>query len=354
MTAADWLLVLMWASLTCYVLLAGADFGGGLWDLFAGGGDRGGTRRDLIENSIGPVWEANHVWLIFVLVLCWTAFPTVFAAVASTAYIPLTLAALGIIARGAAFAFRKVSTEFGRRRLFGALFAASSVLTPFFLGTVAGAIASGRIPAGIAAGDPLTSWVNPTSLLAGTLAVGIGAYLAAVYLCADARRAGRTELGGYFRLRAAIAAVTVGVVAIAGIAILRADAPTLYNGLTGRALPAVAGSAVAGILSLVLVLRGRYLLARPMAAIAAGALLWGWALAQYPTILPPGTTVTDAAAHPAVLTATITVSVIGLILLIPALLWLYLLFQRAPGRPPRGRADHTGQESRRFPFRSPG
>jgi cytochrome d ubiquinol oxidase subunit II len=125
--------------------------------------------RRLIEHSIGPVWEANHVWLIFVIVVLWTGFPPVFAAVMSTLYIPLTLAALGVIARGAAFAFRTASTELWQQRLFGAAFALSSLLTPFFLGTVAGAIASGRVPPGLAAGDPVRSWLNPTSLLAGVL-----------------------------------------------------------------------------------------------------------------------------------------------------------------------------------------
>src|SRR6266511_4406968 len=187
---AQCLLAVMWLGLTLYTLLGGADFGGGCWDLLAGGARRGMPQRKLIEHSIGPVWEANHVWLIFVIVLLWTGFPSVFAAVTSTLYIPLTLAAFGIIARGAAFAFRKASTELWQQRLFGAAFALASVLTPFFLGTVAGGVASGRVPPGLAEGDLLTSWWNPTSVLSGALAVGTCAYLAAAYLCADARREG--------------------------------------------------------------------------------------------------------------------------------------------------------------------
>ncbi|MBN9620230.1 MAG: cytochrome d ubiquinol oxidase subunit II, partial [Actinobacteria bacterium] len=142
MTAATAVLVLTWLALTAYALLAGADFGAGVWDLVAGSASRGQPRRKLIEHVIGPVWEANHVWLIFVLVLLWTAFPTVFAAVASTEWIPLTLAALGIIGRGSAFAFRKTVTEVWQQRLFGATFAVSSVVTPFCLGAVAGALAT--------------------------------------------------------------------------------------------------------------------------------------------------------------------------------------------------------------------
>src|SRR5256885_7479848 len=151
MTAAQATLAVMWLGLTLYALFAGADFGAGFWDLLAGDAQRGRPQRDLIDHVIGPVWEANHVWLIFVLVLLWTAFSPVFAAVMSTLYIPLTLAALGIIGRGAAFAFRKASDQLGQQRLFGATFALSSVLTPFFLGTVAGGIASGRVPLGLAA-----------------------------------------------------------------------------------------------------------------------------------------------------------------------------------------------------------
>src|SRR3954449_2891078 len=155
MSLADTALAVLWLGLTAYVLFGGADFGGGFWDLVAGGDRRGAAHRGLVEHAIGPVWEANHVWLIFVIVMLWTGFPSVFAAVASTMYIPLTLVALGIIARGSAFAFRKASTELGYQRIFGAAFAISSVITPFFLGTVAGGIASQRVPPGIARGDIL-------------------------------------------------------------------------------------------------------------------------------------------------------------------------------------------------------
>src|ERR1700684_2892283 len=171
----------MWASVTVYALLAGADFGAGAWDLLSGRTGPGARRRALIEHAIGPVWEANHVWLIFVLVLMWTAFPPLFAAVSSTLYIPLTLVALGVIARGSAFAFRKAVTEVWQQRVFGAAFAFSSLVPPFFLGGVAG-------------GNVVTSWLNPTSVLSGALAVVAGMYLAAVYLTADARRSGQLDL----------------------------------------------------------------------------------------------------------------------------------------------------------------
>jgi cytochrome d ubiquinol oxidase subunit II len=331
-SAAQWLLVLAWTGVTLYALLGGADFGGGFWDMLAGGARRGLAQRRLIEHSIGPVWEANHVWLIFVLVLFWTCFPAVFASVASTLYIPLTLVALGIIARGSAFAFRKASTELWQLRLFGGAFALSSMLTPFFLGTVAGGVASGRVPAGLARGDLLTSWWNPTSVLAGLLAVGSTAYLAAVYLTGDARRSGVPGLAEAFRLRGLVSAAVTGVITLGGILILRDDAPRLYAGLTGRALPVVVISVLAGLASLALLAMRRYALARVTAALAVAAVLWGWALAQYPVLLPPDVTVSHAAAAPPVLHATLAVAVVGMALLVPSLLWLFSLFQReAPG-----------------------
>ncbi|MER7076915.1 cytochrome bd-I ubiquinol oxidase subunit 2 apoprotein [Saccharopolyspora kobensis] len=344
MTAADWTIGAMWVGVTAYVLLAGADFGAGFWDLLAGGSRRGAEQRDLIEHSIGPVWEANHVWLIFVIVLCWAGFPGVFASVASTMYVPLMLVALGIIARGAAFAFRKASAELGHRRAYGACFALSSVLTPFFLGTVAGGIASGRVPLGIAAGDLITSWLNPTSFLAGTLAVGTTAYLAAVYLCADARRAGAAPLAEQFRSRGIATGAVTGVIALAGIAVLLIDSPALYRGLIGPGLPLVVISAVAGLASAVLLLRRNYLPARLSAAVAVAALPWGWAVAQYPLVLLPDTTIESAAAQPTVLHAVLVTTLIGAVLLIPSLLWMFALFQRGttPGRSSHGSAADSG------------
>jgi cytochrome d ubiquinol oxidase subunit II len=328
MNAAQAVLAVMWIGLTLYALLGGADFGAGFWDLFAGDAQRGRPQRMLIDHVIGPVWEANHVWLIFVLVLLWTAFPPVFAAVMSTLYIPLTLAALGIIGRGAAFAFRKAVTEEWQQRLFGAVFAISSILTPLFMGAVAGAIASDRVPPGLAAGNLITSWLNPTSILGGVLAVGTCAYLAAMYLCHDAERLGRPYLADVFRRRALATAAVVGAIVLGGIAVLHADAPALFHGLTHRALPLVILSALAGLTSLGLLLARRYILVRPTAALAVTAVLWGWAVAQYPHMLPPDVDYTTAAAHRPVLTATLAVTAVGSLLLIPSLGWLFALFQR--------------------------
>jgi cytochrome d ubiquinol oxidase subunit II len=317
----------MWVGITCYALFAGADFGAGIWDLLAGGTRRGGEQRRLIERSIGPVWEANHVWLILVLVLMWTAFPAVFAAVMSTLYLPLTLVALGIIARGASFAFRKVSDTVAQQRLFGALFAFSSLLTPFFLGAVAGAVASGRVPPGVANGAVLASWTGPTSMLGGVLAVLACAYLAAVYLCADAQRAGYPALADQFRRRALVTGLITGVVALAGIGILATDAPRLFHGLTGRGLPLLVISAIAGAAGLPLLWRRRFVAARIVGALAVAVILLGWGVGQYPDMLEPGPTVSAAAAPDSVLTPVLITLAVGAVIIGPALWWLYSLFQ---------------------------
>jgi len=220
------------AAVLAYALFGGADFGAGFWELTAGEGEAGQRPRRAIERSIGPVWEANHVWLIFVFVVLWTSFPEAYASIMLTLFVPLTLAALGVVLRGASFAFRKTVDATRDRRVLGRAFALSSLLVPYFLGAVAGGIASGRVPAGGKAGDPVDSWVNPTSALGGTLAVAAVAYLAAVYLVWDARRLGDAEMARYFRRRAIGAAVAA--VGLVGVAVLRSDARYLFDGLTSK------------------------------------------------------------------------------------------------------------------------
>ncbi|GIJ47686.1 cytochrome D ubiquinol oxidase subunit II [Virgisporangium aliadipatigenens] len=322
MTAADLLLLLLLAAMTAYALFGGADFGAGFWDLVAGGAERGRPHRKLIEHSIGPVWEANHVWLIFTIVVLWTGFPSVFAAVASTLYIPLTAAALGIIGRGAGFAFRKTSVTLGRQRLFGAGFAFSSIVTPFFLGAAAGGVASGRVPPGIAAGDLVSSWWNPTSVATGLLAVGVGAYLAVVFLTRDAQKHA-PELVDGLRRRALWTGAVVGALAVLGLVVVAADAPALFSELRhGVPLALVVVSLVAGLLSLLLVNFRSFVAVRITASLAAAAVVWAWGAAQHPFLLP-GLAVADAAAAPAVTRAMLWVSLAGGVILAPSLWWLF-------------------------------
>jgi cytochrome d ubiquinol oxidase subunit II len=331
MTRAVILLGVLWIGLTLYAVLGGADFGAGIWHLLARLRRRTdpAAQRELVEHTIGPVWEANHVWLIFAITLFWTAFPAAFGPFAATLYIPLTIVALGVIARGAAFAFRKIGAPGWQHHAYGIVFGVSSLITPFVLGMIAGALASGRVPPVIGTGDIIGSWINPTSVFCGLLAVGSCAYLAAVYLTGDAAREGDPGLAGAFGRRALLAGVLVGLVALAGLALLRAEVPALIRGLTTRALPIVILSLITGVASLVLVARRRYLPARVTAAATVATLLWGWGVAQYPVLLAPDLTVDRAAAHPAVLSSVLVVVTISGLMLFPAMAWLFAIFQRA-------------------------
>src|SRR3954469_15449419 len=246
MSSADAVAVVLWIGATMYGVFGGADFGAGLWSLLAGGGDRGRRPRELIDWAIGPVWEANHVWLVFVLVVLWTGFSPAFEAIFSTLFIPLSLAALGIVLRGSGFAFHKTARRAKGRTVSEGLFGAASLLTPFFLGTVVGAIAGGRVPVGNAAGDSVTSWLNPLSIVIGFLFVATSAYLAAVFLVNESRRARVPDLERYFGARAFGAAVAAGALAVVGLLVLRSKARFLFDGLVGDALPLVIVSLACG------------------------------------------------------------------------------------------------------------
>jgi cytochrome d ubiquinol oxidase subunit II len=275
---------------------------------------------------MAPVWEANHVWLIFVLVVLWTAFPEAFGSITSTLAIPLFLAGLGIVLRGGAFALKGEAATIGEARALGATFALSSVLVPFFLGASAGAIAAGEVPVGNAAGEVWGSWTGTLPIFVGLLAVASGAHLAAVFLGADSHRAGRPELVDAFRARALGSGLAAGALAIAGLAVVNSDAPALYDGLTsGAGLACVIGSAAAGLVTLALEWRERFEIARYTAAAAVAAIVAGWAVAQEPYILPPELTVREAAAPDATLTALLIAATVGMALLLPALAWLFKL-----------------------------
>ena len=322
MGLAELPMLLALVGLAAYVVLGGADFGAGLWHTLLPGENRRAL-RDHTYHAMGPVWEANHVWLIFVLVVVWTAYPEAFGAIFSTLYVPLFVAALGIIMRGTCYALRGVIVGAREERILGALFGASSALTPFALGAAVGGIASGRVPLGNAEGDAIDSWLNPTSVLVGVLAVATSAYLAAVWLSADGARAGRDDLVEAFRTRALATGVVAGAIAVAGLFVLRSDAEPIYDGLTsGAGLAAVAASVGAGAATLSFVARRRLEPARWSAAVAVGTLVAGWALAQQPRLLP-GLTVEEAAAGHDTLVALLVSIAVGAVILIPSLALLF-------------------------------
>ncbi len=338
-------LIFVLVGLALYVVLGGADFGAGFWQLLAGRGRMGERIRDHAHEAMAPVWEANHVWLIFVLTVTWTAYPTAFASIASTLSIPLFIAAVGIIMRGAAYALRAGAATPGERHRVDVVFALSSVLTPFALGTIVGAIAAQRVPVGNAAGNLFSSWLNPTAIMVGVLAVAMSAYVAAVFMAADARRVaaddGRDDdLVAALRVRALAAGLISGAIAFAGLVVLHGNAHFLYARLLqGSALAAVIVSALAGLATLGLVRRSRFELARYSAALAVAAVLAGWALAQRPVLLK-GLTVQQAAAPHDTLVLVVIAVLGGATILFPSLALLFRLVLA-------GRLDHGPGDAER-------
>ena len=337
MSLAEVPLILILVGLAAYAVLGGADFGAGFWQLPGGGSDDARAIREHAHHAMGPVWEANHVWLIFVLVVCWTAYPTVFGSIASTLCVALFIAGLGIILRGTAYALRSGTRTMREQRIVEEVFGVSSILTPFALGAAVGGIASGRVPVGNAQGDLITSWLNPTSAMIGAIAVASAAYLAAVYLAADAKRVGKTRLVQAFRTRALIMGFVAGAVALGALPVIHADARPIWDGLTsGAGLAAVFASAAAGLTTLILVWQSRFEPARATAAVAVSAIIAGWALAQRPYLLP-GLTVDEAAAGRSTLITLIVGVALGALLLVPSLALLFDLVLK-------GRFDAEAEE----------
>ena len=326
MTLAQAVAAAMFVGILLYALFGGADFGSGFFDLTAGSAEEGGELRVLIDHSIGPVWEANHVWLIYILVIWWTGFPTAFAAATTTLMLPLALALLGIVLRGASFAFRKYSATLAQARLFGVLFATSSLITPFFLGAVAGAIASGRVPAD-GHGAALSSWLHPTSVFGGAIAVGTCAFLAGTFLTADALRSGHESLSEKLRIRTLGVGVVTGIVVFAALLPIKHDAPTLSDRLLGVAAPLIVLSAVAGTATLVLLARRRYAVARFSAVAAVAAVVVGWGVAQYPWLLVDEVSIKSGAGASATLVGLLVVVGIAVVVVVPALAYLFWLTQ---------------------------
>lgn len=326
--AADLVAIILFLGVIAYAVFAGADFGSGLWDLTAGDAEEGAPMRTLVDRAIGPVWEANHVWLIFVLVYLWSGFPGPFASIMETLFIPFGLAGIGIVLRGSAFAFRKMAPDVAQARLYGALFAVSSVLTPFIFGAIAGAVAAGRVPAD-GAGDRITSWTGPTSIVGGTLAVLTCSFLAAVFLTAEAQRVGDPTLTDRCRRRALGTGIVTGAVALVGVLPLRSDAPTLFDGLTGRALPLIALSAAAGAATLWALWSDRFEVARVTAVVAVASVVAGWGVGQWPWLLVDEVEVEAGAGASATLWALVGVFGLAAVTVVPALVYLYWVTQRS-------------------------
>ena len=340
MSEAEAVAIVLLVGATFYAIFGGADFGAGAWQLFSFSAADPEAVRHRIERSVAPVWEANHVWLIFVLVYLWTGFPEAFSAVMTTLYIPLALAAVGIVLRGSGFAFAKAIPDPWRRRAIS-VFALSSIMTPFFMGTVVGAIASGQVPAE-GNGDPTASWIGLAPFALGALFVASGAYLAAIFLVHDSVSTGEEDNARQFGRWALGTAVVSGALAVLGLFALSADAEFVWDRLTDEALPLVAASILCGAVVtasiLRVALRGGVGLPgmRPFAIAAVVAVVWGGGVAFHPYLLPPADaagsssalTIEAAAAPDITLTMLLVVFAIALVIVVPALLFLYTLSQK--------------------------
>lgn len=328
MTAAEGTAAVLLLAITVYAWSGLADYGAGFWDLVAGGRAHGQRARALIDAVITPVWEANHVWLIFILVVSWTAFGLAFASIMTTLFVPLSLALLGIVLRGANFVMRKDVARAGGRHLTGWLFGIGSVLTPYCLGAALGGVVAGRVPPGFLSGDPWSSWWNPTAASVGLLAVAVSAYLAATYLVAEARRRNLPELGGYFRRRALVAgpvAVGCGLLALVS---LYADQREMFDRLVSRASPLLLVGVLALIISFLLALRSAHRGMRVASAAGVAALVAGWGYAQFPYLLPFQLTISGSAGAAVTQRWVLLWTGIGLAVVLPALALLYVLDQR--------------------------
>ncbi|MGW1753606.1 cytochrome d ubiquinol oxidase subunit II [Streptomyces mirabilis] len=324
-----WVLLVAVAAYAC---AGGTDYGAGFWDLVAGGAERGKRPRWLIDHAMEPVWETNNVWLIFVLVIMWTGFPVLFQTVFSAMWLPLALAAVGLVLRGAGFALRKPARRLAGRRVYGAVFAVSSLLTPFFLGAAVGGIATGRVAPGTQASAD--AWSNGTSVIAGLLTVAATAFLGAVFLTADARRFDAPDLVGYFRLRAWCALVVLAVLAIVGLAVTHDDAPYVHDGLTGGiGLVLVLIAVVSALTTAWLLYRVATGWARVTAIGSVALVVVAWGLAQRPYLIPTSLTVSQAAGASTTLRWLMLVTVIAVVLVGPPLVLLYRLDTRGALQP---------------------
>lgn len=318
----------MVASLVLYALLGGADYGGGVWDLFAFG-RRAREQRELIAHAIGPVWEANHVWLILVLVILFTAFPPAFAVIATALHIPITLLLIGIVLRGTAFTFRTYDVQRDEvQRRWSLIFSIASIITPILLGIILGAIASGniRVENGVVTSGFVRPWLAPFPLAVGFFALALFAFIAAVYLTVEAEQG---KLQEDFRLRALLSGVAVGLLALTVFLLAGTGAPTVRAGIsrTSWALALHILTAVFAIGAFYMLWTRRYRAARVCAACQATLILLGWAFAQFPYLVEPDISITSAAAPQITLRLLFGALIAGAILLFPSYYYLFRIFK---------------------------
>ena len=323
-------------SITAYSVAGGADFGAGTWDFFARG-KRAHEARELIDRAMGPVWEANNVWLVLAMVVCWTGFPLLFQSVFASLYPLFSLALLGVILRGAFFAFRHIAGGPRMERASSLVFGMSSLFTPFFFAATLGAIASGRVGAGAPKVSIWEACISPMSISFGLVALAATAFTGAIFLVGDARRYNNTEMMEYFRRRAVVATIALIATGTIGLIVMWFEARgLLISMLVGVGLPFVLATVVLTPAVGFLLWTGRFAFYRLLAVVAVASLVLAWAFGQAPYVLPGELTVLQAAAPLATHIALLAVTALLVVLVVPALGLLLYLNQRShlePAKP---------------------
>lgn len=327
------LLSVIWLALIAYTAFGGADFGAGFWDLIASG-PLADEQHSLIDNALGPVWETNHVWLVFLVVGLFSAFPVPFSLIVIVLFIPVTLALFGTVLRGSAFVFRTHGLREGRLRLWTRAFSFSSILTPFCLGLAAAAVASGQIR--VSRGVPVQAnlgslWLSPFALTIGFMAIALCATIAAVFLTVEGTNSKKHDLTELFRTRALIAGAVTSVLGAAGLGLSTIYAPLLWRGMISHTIPLVVATMVIGLATAATVYLRYYRIARILVVGEAAFLLSSWGVSQIPYLVPPDITVDSGASDPSTLVLLLIGIVVGMAIIIPSIYLLFYLLKLKSG-----------------------
>src|SRR6266705_3383222 len=331
MTIADVLLSILWLALFIYTIFWGGDFGGGMLELFSVG-ESGSRQEALIDESIGPVWESNHVWLIFLLVVFFTAFPPAFAAINVVLFIPLMLAVIGIVLRGSAFAFKMhgIINRSQNARILSRIFSVASAMTPFFLALAAASIASGHIQiqnTSQIVTNIGSDWLTPFTVTIGAMALTLCVTIAAIYMTVEATAKGDTELVEAFRLRGLIAVALTAALGLLGLILAPSEAAFLWHGMLDKAIPVVIVTMLVGVAAAAALWFRRYRWARVLIVAEAAFLLLSWGVSQYPYIIPPDVTAANASSPQETQVFLLVGIIIALIIVVPSLWFLFYVFK---------------------------
>ncbi|GCE20252.1 cytochrome d ubiquinol oxidase subunit II [Dictyobacter kobayashii] len=344
-------LVVLWWALIVYAVLGGADFGAGFWDLFAVG-QSAKKQHQLINHALGPVWEANHVWLIFLIVGLFNVFPSAFYALSIALFFPFTIVLIGIVLRGSAFVYRYYALDESGlfARIWSRVFSATSVITPFFLGLSAAAVASGKLISsnGVPQANYLAAYFSPFALVIGVMAVALCATLAAIYLVVEARDTENDEaLTESYRMKALIMGAITAVLGALGLLLSISEAPTIWQGMLTRAIPVVVATMLIGLATAITLFRRSYRIARILIIAETAFLLGSWGLSQYPYIIPPFYTIANSANEPTVIKVLLIGIVCGLVILLPSLYYLFSVFKLPYPIPGLRRSEQARQTQER-------